>query len=192
VADELAQEGSGVEPSWYQTWFTTGSWSTEEESASALDRLLSDLGMFRVYREVPGTLTQPRVGQRERTLRIDRVLVPVAELKERGWKHGAVGVEIKRSGVNIGPPLAQAIDYVRGSWQVGGLWLQLGAVFLWPTMKQGGPIASLMVHNRIGTASFSRYDHLKFSLGEEVLLANNAYSGIRVGATESGRGAGSR
>lgn len=175
-----------------RTEYTTGSWSTEEESARAFDLLISELGMFRVFHEVTGTLTQPRAGQRERSLRIDRVLVPLATLRDRGWKHGAVGVEIKKSGISIGPPLAQALDYVRGSWQIGGLWLQLGAVFLWPTAKQSGPIASLMIHSRVGTAGFGGSDHLKLAMGEEVLIANSAYGGIRIGTTESGRGAGSR
>ena len=149
--------------------------------------------MFRIYREVVGTLTQPRPGQRDRSMRIDRVLVPVPELVHIGWAHGAIGVEVKRSGVSVGPPLAQAMDYVRGSWLVGGIWLQLNAVFLWPMNKQSGPLASLMVHSRIGSASHSGSDRFKFALGEEILCANNFHGGFRLGNdAHSGRSVGSR
>jgi hypothetical protein len=172
---------------------TTGSWVTEEASAAALDQRLEAIGMFRVHHEVTGTLVQPRAGQRERLMRIDRLLTPTRELLARGWSHGAIGIEIKRSGIAIGPALAQAMDYVRGSWSVAGVWVQLGAVFVWPMAKQTGPLASLMVHNRIGSASHSGSDHLKFALGEEVLIADNAYSGLRLGGDpRSGRQVGSR
>lgn len=195
TADALGQatiEGPLPER-WYDTWFTTGSWTTEEQSASAFDRYVDAVGLFRMYREVVGTLIQPRPGQRDRSMRIDRILVPGADLAQRGWTHGAIGVELKRSGISIGPPLAQAMDYVRGSWSLNGVWIQLNAVFLWPMHKQSGPLASLMVHNRVGSVSHSGSDWIKFALGEEVLLANNAYSGVRVGNdARSGRQVGSR
>lgn len=173
------------------SWFTAGGWATEEESASDLDHRLEGCGMFAVYREVAGTLIQPRFGQRERSMRIDRVLVPTSALRQRGWKHGAVGIEIKRSGVPIGPPLSQALDYVRGAWNVNGIFIQLGAVCIWPVDKQGGPIASLMAHGRIGTASFGVHERLKLSLGEEVMFVDSSY-GIRVGQPRAGQKVGSR
>jgi hypothetical protein len=147
--------------------------------------------MFVIHREVSGTLIQPRAGQRDRALRIDRVLTPGPVLRERGWKHGAIGIEAKRSDVNIGPPLAQAMDYVRGSWSVRGIWIQLGAVFLWPCRKQSGPLASLMVHNRIGTVSTTGFTGVKFCLGEEVIYSDDR-EGIRLGAIDSGHMVGSR
>lgn len=163
----------------HDSWSTTGSWDTESASASAFDHLIEATGMFRVYREVSGTLIQPRAGQVNRGLRIDRILAPAPALVLQGWAHGAIGVELKRSGVKIGPPLAQAMDYVRGTWEVAGVWLQLSAVFLWPMRKQSGPLASLMAHQRIGSVSQSGPDQLKFSLGEEVIFAMNTYTGIR-------------
>jgi hypothetical protein len=173
-------------PREYDTWFTTGSWTTEAASASAFDQLVDGLALFRIYREVSGTLCQPRPGQVDRSLRIDRILVPTAALITQGWAHGAVGVELKRSGVNIGPPLAQAMDYVRGTWSVAGVWLQLGAVFLWPIHKQSGPLASVMAHQRIGSVSHGRSDTIKFSFGEEVILARNSFSGIRLSSHPRG------
>jgi hypothetical protein len=185
VVDALA----GPEPS--HDSFTSGSWLTEAASASALDHRIEATGMFHIYREVVGTLTQPRPGQRDRAMRIDRVLTPTPDLRAQGWEHGAIGIEIKRSGESIGPPLAQAMDYVRGSWRINGVWFQLGAVFLWPMHKQSGPLASLMVHNRIGSASSEGHDKLKLSLGEEVIFADG-FTGIRLGRVKSGERVGSR
>jgi hypothetical protein len=164
----------------YDTWFTTGSWATEAESASAFDRLMEELALFRIYREVAGTLCQPRPGQVDRSLRIDRVLAPTPRLVEKGWRHGAIGVEIKRSGTNIGPPLAQAMDYIRGTWSLGGIWVQLNGVFLWPMHTQGGPLGSVMAQQRIGSVSHERSDLIKFAFGHEVVIALNSYSGVRI------------
>jgi hypothetical protein len=176
----------------YARWFTTGAWLTEAESAADLDRRLMSTGMFVIHREVAGTLIQPRAGQRDRALRIDRILTAGPELRERGWKHGAIGVEVKRSHVNIGPPLAQAMDYVRGSWNIRGTWVQLGAVFLWPCEKQSGPLASLMVHNRVGSVSTAYGSTgVKFCLGEEVIYSDDL-QGVRLGRIDSGRAVGSR
>lgn len=191
MADALADDGL---PTWsrdYARWFTTGSWATEVESASDLDRRLAAAGMFVIHREVTGTLIQPRAGQRDRALRIDRILTPGGELRERGWAHGAIGIEVKRSQVNIGPPLAQAMDYVRGSWKVRGIWIQLAAVFLWPCEKQSGPLASLMVHNRVGSVSTTGYTGVKFCLGEEVIYSDDT-QGVRLGRINSGHMVGSR
>lgn len=61
---------------------------------------------------------------------------------------------------------------------------------------QGGPLASLMVHIRVGSASFGDHDRLKFALGEEVLLSDDDYQGVVVRsagiAARSGRQVGSR
>lgn len=165
---------------WHDTWFTTGSWTTEAASASAFDRLIESMGLFRTYREAVGTLVQPRPGQVDRALRIDRILVPTPRLVDKGWRHGAIGVEIKRSGTNIGPPLAQAMDYIRGTWNVGGIWIQLNGVFLWPMHTQGGPLGSVMAQQRIGSVSHERSDLIKFAFGHEVVVALNSYSGVRV------------
>lgn len=181
-----------TEPIGLPAWFTTGSWATEAASASAFDLRIEATGLFHIYREVIGTLTQPRPGQRDRALRIDRVLMPSPELRIQGWSHGAIGVELKRSGENIGPPLAQAMDYVRGSWQINGVWFQLGVVFLWPMQKQSGPLASLMVHNRIGAAVPVGHDGVKLALGEEVALSSGYGRGVRLGQIKSGERVGSR
>lgn len=171
-------------------WFTVGPWATEEASAAAFDARVAATGMFRTEREVRGTLIQPRAGQLDRSLRIDRILFPGPALRDLGWPHGAIGIELKRAGENIGPPLAQAMDYVRGTWEVAGVLVQVSAVFLWPVEKQSGPLASLMCNCRIGTVT---PDGFKFALGEEVVFADDRpYGSIRIGGGRSGRKVGSR
>ena len=87
--------------------FTGGSWPSEVEAAVALDAVLAEIGLFDVHREVHGRVTQPRWCQLEQTIRIDRILVPKPALLDRGWDHGAVGVEVKASGRKVGPALSR-------------------------------------------------------------------------------------
>lgn len=175
---------------------TLGLWRTEAESAAAFDAAIAPSGLFRTYSEVPGELLQPRAGQVERTVRIDRVLVPSPEALLRGWSLGAIGVELKRSGEKVGPPLAQAMDYLRSAWRVRGVLIHLDAVFLWPMAKQHGAIASLMAHNRIGAAEPARKG-VRFYIGEECALRIEAdfHTGevaATIGIVRSGTKVGSR
>lgn len=174
---------------------TMGHWATEVESAAALDRRLAAHGLWTVYREVAGVLLQPRSLQIDKGVRIDRVLIPNERLAAAGWRHGAIGIEIKRSGEQLGPPLAQAMDYTRAAWtlkEARGLSVLLGAVFLWPMPKQYGPLASVMVHNRIGSASFSSWTSLHLQLGEEAILRIDHAGVFELGSINSGRKVGSR
>ena len=190
----------GTQVTRLSTTETTGDWLTEAASADAFEAAVAPSGLFRIYREVTGTLTQPRPEQVAKAMRIDRVLIPTQGLVALGWTYGAVGVEIKRSGVRIGPPLAQAMDYTRGAWLVQGVLVHLGAVFLWPCDHQTGPLSSLMVHNRIGTVTPSRSAAALFVLGPETILrigydgrAISPYTGApSIGDGRSGRKVGSR
>jgi hypothetical protein len=169
---------------------TAGDWLTELESASALDERLAACQLFVGYEEIAGVLVAPRPDQVNKTVRIDRVLLPTRRLREAGWGLGAIGIEIKRSGEKIGPPLAQAMDYVRAAWRVDGLWIQLGAVFVWPIDKQYGPLTSVLTHNRVGTAEYSPYRLLRLRLDQVVLDVTDPFvfrvaeygSGTKVGA----------
>lgn len=167
---------------------------TEADAAKTFDALMAERlsECFRVYPEVRGTFTQPRPGQVDKAVRIDRVLVPTAAAREMGWAHGAIGVEIKRSGTKLGPWLAQAMDYVRSVFEVGGVLIQPGAVFLWPCEKQFGPIESVMVHNRVGTVTSSRWNPLLFQFGGETVLRVTHEGAIEMNDRGSGRKVGSR
>lgn len=176
---------------------TIGGWPTEEASASAFDERIRAIGLFRVYTRVNGTLVHPRLGQREQGVQIDRLLVPTETLLGMGWKHRTIGVEIKKSGHPVKDVLTQAADYVRCVFNIAGQAdVMPTCVFVWPMEKQGGTTASLMIHLRVGSASFGGHDRLKFSLGEEVLLSDDDYAGVRVRpagmAVRSGRRAGSK
>lgn len=173
----------------------TMEYATEADAAEAIDVLISQRlsRFFRAYSEAPGRLMQPRAHQVDKTVRIDRLLVPTtAATRELGWAHGAIGIEIKRSGVKLGPWLAQAMDYARSVFEVGGVWVQPGAVFLWPCEEQYGPIASVMAHNRVGTVCESRWGTLQMSFGQETVLRAERDGTVRARDLRSGRKVGSR
>lgn len=174
---------------------TIGQWPDEASSARALDASLAQTTLFRVYREVWGTLTQRRPGQDGKDLRIDRVLVPTGELLKRGWTHGAVGIEVKRSNIKIGPPLAQSMDYSRTAWtlpETGGIKVWLDWVFLWPMDRQTGPMASILAQNRIGCAYSTRWTVLHLKCGEQNLIKIERDGQIDIGEARNGQKAGSR
>lgn len=177
---------------------TFGDWLTERESAAAFDAVV-DTDLFDVHREVPGRLVQPRPDQVDKGLRIDRLLVPTGKLVDAGWQHGAVGVEIKRSGISIGPPIAQAMDYSRAVWDVdfGGIQVWLGYVFIWPMPKQSGVTASILAQHRIGSATSSAHAYpsaprLQFKSGETPILRVYADGSVDVGEGRAGRRTGTR
>lgn len=169
-------------------------YATETASAAALDSLLTTADLFNVYEEVRGTLIQPRPGQVDKGVRIDRILIPNQRLLDLGWKHGIVGVEIKRSDIAIGRPLAQAMDYTRSAFSLPGSCFQVVPtwVFVWPEDKQHGPLASLMAQNRVGVISSTSWALLHFTVGEMSLLHVSREGTVRLGNQSSGTKAGSR
>lgn len=98
---------------------TFGNWETEADSMQALDLALTRIGLWKVYSEVPGVLLQPRPAQNENKVRIDRVLVPNERLISLGWEHGIIGIEGKKSGQKIGPPISQAIASILAQNRIG-------------------------------------------------------------------------
>lgn len=174
--------------------FTCGEWATEQESAQAFDATIGS-GLWRVYREVRGVLVHPRPCQMDKTVRIDRVLVPTMDLIALGWTHGAIGVEIKRSGEKIGPPVSQAIDYGRSVWTLsaaGNVRVWLDYVFVWPMQGQGSFVGSIMQQNRVGTAEPTYRGGYRLKTGEASLLDVDHLGTVRVGTGVSGMKAGRR
>jgi hypothetical protein len=127
-------------------------------------------------------------------MRIDRILLPTPRLLELGWTHGAVGIEVKRSKVKIGPPLAQAMDYSRTVWTLPGygvrIWLDW--VFLWPMDRQTGSMASILAQNRIGCAYSTKWTVLHLKCGESNLIKIERDGQIDIGDARNGQKAGSR
>jgi len=171
-------------------------WFTEAEACAALDARLAKLGLFNVYSEVQGQYLQPKFGRtKEAAPRIDRVLVPKHTLCDRGWNHGCIGVEVKRSGARVGPALSQMLDYRGAVWRIDpvrDIWICLSWVMLWPASKEHGEIASLLAQNRLGTID-GEYGGLRFASGETVLARFNQFGDRdRISAANNGRRQGSR
>lgn len=173
---------------------TTGEFKDELESVAALDRLLEKADLWHVYSEVRGVIAQPRPEQQEKTVRIDRILVPNRRLMDLGWQHGTIGIEAKRSGLKIGPVLAQAMDYRRTLWRMGdaGTSVWLDWCFVWPMAKQHGPLASVLSQQRIGSVNTSRWHLLYFQAGESTVLEVDWDGSVKVGGADHGRRVGSR
>lgn len=146
--------------------FTSGDFVDEDAAWTAFDDLVERSRLFHVYKEVEGEYIQPRPETESKGARIDRILVPLPRIIERGWKKGgAIGVEGKRSGKKIGTLVAQAIDYSRCGFRLelpnhNGLiaLVMLRWVFVYPVDAIGGDLASLMAQNRIGTCSIRNGD----------------------------------
>lgn len=176
--------------------FTTGSYLTEPESAEAFDRAVP-WDLFKVHHEVCGTLVGPRPAQTDVKMRIDRILVPKAKLLDAGWKFGIIGCELKRSGLKIGPVIAQAMDYSRTAWLLDPerqrFRVCLDYVFIWPMAKQSGTIASICAQNRIGSAyGDDRYTQFGLKVGETGVLEARNDGQVFVGKTLTGARSGSR
>lgn len=126
------------------------------------------------------------------------MLVPTAKLRDAGFSHGFVGVEIKASGVNIGPAISQALDYSRSVWRLpGGYDCMARYYFLFPAKAQGGIAASVMAQNRLGTAESTwpdrEYHQLRFKCGEQLFLRYHFETDqIEIGKLNFGNRTGSR
>jgi hypothetical protein len=175
------------------SFVTAGSYPTEADALAALDRILDRCGMFHVYRELAGVLVQLRPGQTQTAVRIDRLLTPTARLEAAGWEDGAIGVEAKRSGVKLGPALAQMVDYGRSQFPCrGGVRVTPGWVFLWPCAKQHGTTASLMQQHRLGSVWYDHGGGLVFHTGEARVLTVRRYGNTWSAELGPGRSNGRR
>jgi hypothetical protein len=187
---------------------TCGDWVTENESALAFDALVEHSGCFKNnYHEVCGTLMQPRPQQTKRRssvteenqislpdLRIDRILIPSARLLNAGWTEGAIGIELKRSGEKIGPPISQMIDYQRAVWylELGGFQIYLKWIFLWPVWGLGGNLASVLAQNCLGTVHTRNSHSLYFQSGAVTVLYIGDDGQPSLGFPKNGARTGSR
>jgi len=151
---------------------TAGEYATEQDSETALDRLLAGVDhFFKVAREVDGDVWSPRKGHK--SVRIDRVLWPKPALIELGWSYGVSGLELKKSGHNAGKVVNQACDYVDAVWRIktSGVKFVLNQVFLFPELDEHfGTVSSVLAANRIGFASELCRDKLHLCLNNSSML----------------------
>jgi hypothetical protein len=146
-------------------------YATETDAAADFDEIIRSTDLFTSYDEVPGTLLQPRPGQIDKSVRIDRILVPNSRLIDAGWRGGIIGVEIKRAAGN-GRDIAQAADYTRSAFRLGpsNFLVICDYVFIWSWGKQDGPLASVMAQSHVGSVTSSHWTPLHFRTGENNVL----------------------
>lgn len=173
---------------------------TEDEAMACFDLLAEQSGCFRIYKEVGGEMIQPRFGCEEKTVRIDRVLIPLQRLLNAGWVHGPIGVEGKRHDEKAGKAICQALDYHRAIFDLGtadaklkGFRFSLECIFLWPFEPERGEVASVMAQNRLGCC-FRKYDSelLRFTADQTIGIQIKCDGVLFVQELKSGRKVGSR
>jgi len=138
----------------------------ESDTAKWFDDMVERTECFRILREVTGHYVHPRPHTPSETARIDRILIPNARAVQLGL-NDVIGVELKASKVKLGPVAAQATDYTRCAFEdreLTGLVYMPRWVFVCPYKNPGGPVASMMTQNRIGTAGKEGWS-LKFCCG---------------------------
>ena len=149
---------------------TEGEYTTEDCAHEHIDQLLATAcDLFKVFSEVDGVFSSVRLGQK--AVRIDRVLWPLRPLLALGWRHGAVGIEIKKSNHPAGLLINQASDYVESMWTIPSLGLRfsINSVFIFPAFEYHGALSSVMAARRIGHVA-DRGGRLMLSLNHSRLL----------------------
>jgi len=173
---------------------THGDFASEEDATAAVLRVLREnrKGWFgSIYREVRGAYRRIAPGTDvTKTPRIDLVVMPSQVLMDAGWQVGPIFIEVKRSGLKLGPVVSQCMDYSNAVFEIKpGFWIEPQWVFCFPVGNPGGPIASVMAQNRIGMAVISKWSGLRLSAGSECVL-NEEHETVRV--PKPGRKVGSR
>lgn len=136
--------------------YSYGHWDNEKDSVIFLSDLLKSSGLFSIYNEVEGNLTSFDPFREYKTMRIDMIALPKAQMINRGWPAGAIGIECKKSKIKINHAFVQAEDYSRTVWRLKtGFLMMCQFYFLWPYRQTHGFMASQMAQKRIGTLSHS-------------------------------------
>ena len=170
---------------------TTGNYETEEDARNDFVSHVNE-EHWRVEEQVTGEVVLPKLGADKRRVCADVVLFPQKRLIEAGWLVGPVCVELKRSGVKLGPVISQAMDYMRCVFngRYGLKFMpQFGVVF--PLARVGETAQAIMSHNRIGHSHIGQDGCLRLYLNG--VLAYTETGGVFLRAAQkSGRKFGSR
>ena len=158
---------------------TIGNFKDEAEACKLFDEVIESTDVFRMYKEVWGKIIfHHHWKEDKRDIRIDRILIPTKKTEDAGWTLGIVGVEIKKSNVKIGPPLAQSEDYLDAVWFItkAQLAIHLSHVFLFPCGELHNNMASVCAQSHLGQFNLTRYKiHIK--TGESTLFYYNISNG---------------
>ena len=180
------------------TLTTCGDYKTERDAELDFDRLIGappdalsdlDIGNFltedwKVFRQVACKNRGEKTGG---SGRIDRILIPTPTLVQKGWYRGAIGVEIKKTGLKANSPIKQASSYSTASFKIpiggggGGVEIIVEAVFLFPLEDPGSLCSSLMNQLRVGTCHkentypmpAKRLVGLQFKFAQQVLYTSS-------------------
>ncbi|MFO8012737.1 MAG: hypothetical protein R6X20_05455 [Phycisphaerae bacterium] len=172
---------------------TLDGWPSEIEAEEFLEEFIAATGLFEVYRQHNGRPVVQRHFQYPKAVRADLLLVPTSRLIHTGWSGGAIVIEVKRSGVKTGPGYSQLLDYLNSVWPVeGGIGVMPTFGFQFPVENQGGPIASIMAQQHIGTAYIDFQGRLLLQCGESRVLTLCQSGDFRIGTTNIGRRLGAR
>jgi hypothetical protein len=176
--DEMIDQTTTISPPSYRMrpdrtrWESAcGDFADEKIGLAFFDQLVESTGLFAIHREVDGWLLHTLPRTEEKTVRIDRILMPSKKLLEAGWTHGYIGVEGKKPGEKMGAAIAQADDYMRSAFisPVSGGRILLNWCVLYPFEYPSGPTESVLAQNRLATCSpFDR--HLTFKSSAKNLL----------------------
>jgi len=154
---------------------TIGNFKTELDAYKEFDEVIESTDVFRLYKQVEGrVIFHHHWKEDKRNLIIDRVLIPTQKTQDAGWTLGIIGVEIKKSGVKIGPPLAQSEDYLDAVWFItkAKLAIHLSHVFIFPCGELHNNMASVCAQSHLGQFNLTRYKiHIK--TGESTLFYYN-------------------
>ena len=169
---------SGKEPT-----FTCGKYPDELISGKHFDEAVEKTGLFKIWgkgtsKGIAGEMIHPLPNMIFRPkYYIDRILEPTSKLRDAGWTKGLIGVELKKSGIKVGQPLSQMLDYLRCVWfsPDNHMSVLIDYCFLWPLEKCGGVTASIMAQNRVGGVCLkyppdNEWHNLQFNLGEQFVL----------------------
>lgn len=174
---------------------TAGEYATEPEAWAHFDELVTANGAFKMHREVWGDYVQARPNTELKKARIDRLLLPTKSAIDQGWSLGAVAIEGKKSGNDLGKMLAQALDYTRCAWRLRdgapGLLVMSEWVFVYPVNPPSDTLASLMAQTRIGFC-YAERQRVVFGSGGTHGLVLYDDGRITTKALVSGRKTGSR
>lgn len=148
-----------------------GPWDDERETQRWLVEYLNGTGLFYVYEQVKGVPLFTHPSQQHHSLRADILVLPSEKLYREGWRDGAIVFEVKRPGEKIGRGLSQLIDYVNSVWYMSdGVMVVPSFGFLFWAVSTGGPLASIMSQQRIGTADLNRNDELELRCGQQTVM----------------------
>ncbi len=131
---------------------TTGNYETEDEAKRDFLLHVND-DHWLVEQEVTGQVIHPKQDCHATKVRADYILHPKSELIAMGWQVGPVCVEIKRSGVKLGPVISQALDYMRCQFSgLGGASIRPKFCVVFPLDRVQESLQSVMSHERVGHA----------------------------------------